>query len=98
MRYAALLEIRAMLLRRIERPRHQRMLQTDDRSLHGEIAAANQMAAMEQPQLAGVASEMQRLAGINRSHADSKTPGIGGRDLSRDLLGQRGIDEFALAE
>src|SRR5438874_308636 len=98
MRNAALFEIFAVFVRRVERARQQRMLETDDGSLHGEIAAANQMTAMKQAQFAGIAAEVQGLAGVSGSHSDTKSPGVRRRHHARDLLSQSGIDEFALAQ
>ena len=75
-----------MLLRRIERSAEQWTLQPDDCSLDRELTAAQQMASMKQPQLAGIAAQPKRLAGVDRRDADTKPPRVSGVDHAGDLV------------
>src|SRR5579859_1939714 len=56
------------------------------------------MTAMKQPQLAGIAAEPERLAGVQRRHSNPKSPRVGGFHRRSDLPCEAGVDELALAQ
>src|SRR5947208_1658678 len=98
MGHRVLSEVRAVLLGGVERARLQWIAQADHRSLNSYVTATKHVPAMEEPQLSCIASQLQRLPGIDRHGADAKSPGIRRLDPARNFSGQRGIDELPFAQ
>jgi len=90
-----------MLRDAFERHRSQLVLESNHRSLHGELAAAQEVAAMKEPQLArsvGIERiDEQRLACVDRRRANPKAARFRRAHRIGDLFRQRVVDLLALA-